>query len=135
MARTKLSVFVALGFFFAIACALVYPNTKSTLTSEDNPVYRVIHKVLFLSGPLEVLGNFLLFVPVLFALIHIAPKVRVRYLALICCFGSATVEIAQTWIPGRVSSMRDFISNSLGIALTVAIMTSQTRFTQWVRGV
>ena len=105
------------------------------LSTSDNFLYRVIHRILFISGPLEIIGNFLLFVPVLLALIHAAPEVRVRYMALICCLGSATVEIAQSWIPGRVSSLIDFVSNTLGVVVAVAVMKINPRLTHWVRGI
>ena len=135
MVRSKFSVLVALIYAFVIACALLYPKTMGALSTSDNFLYRVIHRILFISGPLEIIGNFLLFVPVLLALIHAAPEVRVRYMALICCLGSATVEIAQSWIPGRVSSLTDFVSNTLGVVVAVAVMKIHPRLTHWVRGI
>jgi glycopeptide antibiotics resistance protein len=135
MVRSKLSVIVALIYAFAIACALLFPKTVQEVSSTENFLFRLLHKILFISGPLEVIGNFLLFIPVLLALIHASPTVRLRYMALICCLGSASAELAQSWIPGRVSSLRDFISNSFGVVLILVLMKKYSRFTLWVKGI
>ena len=133
--RSKFSVVVALMYTIFIAGALLFPRLHESSQNSEGLLMAGIRKLLFVSGPLEVIGNFLLFVPVLLALIHAAPGVRIRYLALICCFGSATVEISQSWIPGRVSSIRDFVSNCVGVLLTILILRINPRFTHWVKGI
>jgi glycopeptide antibiotics resistance protein len=135
MVRSKFSVIVALAYTFLIACALLYPRAAGNLVSSDYLILRIFHKILFVSGPLEIFGNFFLFIPVLLALIHAAPEFRVRYMALICCLGSAAVEAAQTWIPGRVSSVRDFVSNTLGVVATLLVMKLNPRLTSWIKGI
>ena len=135
MVRSKFSVLVALAYALAIAAALLFPKTIGHVQSSENPFVDVLYKILFISGPIEVVGNFFLFVPVLLALVHAAPEVRVRYIALLCCLGSATVEIAQSWIPGRVSSLSDFISNTLGVVAIIAVMNKFPRLTHWVKGI
>lgn len=135
MVRSKLSVFIALAYAVAIGVALLFPKTVGHVQSSENLLLEILYFILFISGPLEVIGNFFLFVPVLIALIHAAPEVRVRYVALICCLGSATVEIAQSWIPGRVSSMTDFVCNTLGVVFAIAIMQANPKLTHWIRGI
>jgi glycopeptide antibiotics resistance protein len=80
---------------------------------------RIFHGILFLSGPLEVSLNFLLFVPFFLALLYLLPGLPRTGAALISCLVSAAAEIAQSQIVGRVSSWRDFLSNSIGVLIAL----------------
>ena len=80
------------------------------------------NRVLYLSGPLETLGNILIFTLIFLAISQIAPRLKAFQLALICASISLSVETAQIFIPGRVSSLIDADCNFLGIALALLLL-------------
>ena len=85
-------------------------------------IRRLIHEILYLTGPPEIFVNLLLFIPVFFAISFLAPSLSRPWAALISCLTSAVAELAQSQIPGRVSLMRDFLSNSVGVFATLALL-------------
>ena len=80
----------------------------------DNFLIRILQEILYLSGTFEVIGNFLLLFPLFFILIYLFGKSKSILSVTICILLSAGAEILQNAIPGRVSSLRDFLLNSLG---------------------
>lgn len=135
MANSKKSRTVAIFYLSLLGVVLLFPRPDIALNPSGNIFLDLLNKILFLSGPLEIVGNFLLFVPSLLVLAHVVPRIQVYYLALFCILGSATAEMAQIWIPGRVSSVRDFISNSIGVVTTSLILKLNSRFSFWIRGI
>ena len=135
MADSKISRVVALLYLSLTGAALLFPRPHIAVNPSGNIFLNLLYKILFLSGPLEIVGNFLLFIPILLVLSHLAPRIQVHYLAFFCILGSATVETMQIWIPGRVSSVRDFISNSIGVVTVTSIMKLNPRFSLWIRGI
>ena len=79
-------------------------------------------RVLYLSGPLESLGNILVFTFIFLAISHLAPRLKSSQSAIICAGISLSVETAQIFIPGRVSSLIDVDCNILGIAFAFLII-------------
>ena len=102
--------------------AMVFPRKvpKDQLDA-SNFLKKLFQDLLYLSGSLEVIGNALLFVPIFAILIKIFLKLRTVYVLIICILISAGAEFAQSFIPGRVSSIRDFILNSSGAAMAFLI--------------
>jgi glycopeptide antibiotics resistance protein len=94
---------------------------------EQTGVKRILRDILFINGPLEIILNFLLFVPFFFALLVLAPGLSRSLVALISCLTSAVAELAQFQVPGRVSSLRDFFSNCLGVLVALVIVTSLSK--------
>jgi glycopeptide antibiotics resistance protein len=80
----------------------------------DNFLIRILQEILYLSGTLEVFGNFLLLFPLFFILVYLLGKSKSISSVTICILLSAGAELLQSVIPGRVSSLRDFLLNSLG---------------------
>ena len=80
------------------------------------------NRVLYLSGPIETLGNILIFTLIFLAISQIAPRLKAFQLALICVSISLSVETVQIFIPGRVSSLMDVDCNFLGIALALLLL-------------
>jgi glycopeptide antibiotics resistance protein len=86
-------------------------------------ISRILHEILYLKGPPEIFLNFLLFIPFFLALLFLNPALSRYWAALISCLTSAGAELAQSQIPGRVSSMRDFLSNCVGVVVACAVVT------------
>ena len=101
---------------------------RSTATGIDSApvgfVRRLIHEILYLTGPPEIFLNFLLFIPFFFAISFLAPTLSRSWAAFISCLTSAAAELAQSQIPGRVSSMRDFFSNCVGVMIAFTLITA-----------
>ena len=126
MPRVKPIAFL-LGLYIPILLmGLLLP--RSTATGIDSApmgfIRRMIHEILYLTGPPEIFLNFLLFIPFFFAILFLVPALSHPWAALISCLTSAAAELAQSQIPGRVSSMRDFFSNCVGVMLALAILTA-----------
>ena len=90
-------------------------------------ISRIFHEILYLTGPPEIFLNFLLFIPFFLALSFLNPALSRYWAALISCLTSAAAELAQSQIPGRVSSMRDFFSNCVGVVLALTVATALSK--------
>jgi glycopeptide antibiotics resistance protein len=120
MLRAKPIAFL-LGLYIPVLfVGLLLPRRASIDTAPVGFLKQLLHDILFLSGPPEIFLNFLLFIPLFFALSFLAPALDRRWAALIACLASAAAELAQSQIPGRVSSLRDFFSNCAGVVITLA---------------
>jgi len=95
--------------------AMVFPRkVPKDQLDPSNFLKKLFQDLLYLSGTLEFVGNILLLVPMLLILIKLFGKLKDIYALLICFLLSAGSELAQSFIPGRVSSLRDFILNASG---------------------
>ena len=125
MPRVKPIAFL-LGLYIPILLlGLLLP--RSTATGIDSApmgfIRRLIHEILYLTGPPEIFLNFLLFIPFFFAIMFLVPALSRPWAAFISCLTSAAAELAQSQIPGRVSSVRDFFSNCVGVMIVFAVVT------------
>ncbi len=126
MPRVKPLAFL-LGLYIPILLTgLLLP--RSTATGIDSApvgfIRRLIHEILYLTGPPEIFLNFLLFIPFFIAISLLAPAISRPWAAFISCLTSAAAELAQSQIPGRVSSMRDFFSNCVGVMIAFMFVTA-----------
>ena len=126
MPRVKPIAFL-LGLYIPILLmGLLLP--RSTATGIDPApmgfIRRLIHEILYLTGPPEIFLNFLLFIPFFFAIMFLVPALSRPWAAFISCLTSAAAELAQSQIPGRVSSIRDFFSNCVGVMIALALVTA-----------
>ena len=87
----------------------------------SNFLKKLFQDLLYLSGNLEVIGNVFLLVPIFAILTKLFFRLKAVYALMFCILLSAGAEFAQSFIPGRVSSMRDFILNSSGAAAVFLI--------------
>jgi glycopeptide antibiotics resistance protein len=123
MLRAKPIAFL-LGLYIPVLfVGLLLPRRASVDTAPVGFLKRLLHDILFLSGPPEIFLNFLLFIPFFFALLYLAPALHRSWAALIACLASAAAELAQSQIPGRVSSLRDFLSNCIGVVIAFAAIS------------
>ena len=115
----KIRRFSAAIYFFVYGLGMVLPRTQQVGGSDFAEVFfirRIFHMILYYGGPLEPIANFLLLIPAFFLLVAIAPRLRPVFVLWFCFFLSAAAEWLQSFIPGRVSSLRDFALNSAGSA-------------------
>jgi glycopeptide antibiotics resistance protein len=123
MLRAKPIAFL-LGLYVPVLfVGLLLPRRTSIDTEPVGFLKRLLHDILFLSGPPEVFLNFLLFIPLFFALLYLTPSLSRLWAALISCLASAAAELAQSQISGRVSSLRDFFSNCAGVMIALAVLS------------
>ena len=102
--------------------AMVFPRkVPKDQLEPSNFLKKLFQDVLYLSGNLEFVGNILLLVPMFFILIKLFGRLKDIYALFICILLSASAELAQSFIPGRVSSLRDFILNSSGVVAVFLI--------------
>jgi len=80
----------------------------------SNFFQRVFHELLYYSGHLEPVANFFLLIPVFTFLLSVLGREKSLLSLLICISLSAFAETLQLLIPGRVSSLRDFLLNCAG---------------------
>ena len=114
---------MALLYPSALVAGLLLPRQTPDGSQLAGPLQRVIHEILFLSGPLEIFLNFLIFIPFFLVLLYVMPGLSRAKSAAVSCLVSATAELAQSQILGRVSSWRDFLSNCLGVVLSYALIS------------
>lgn len=96
--------------------AIVFPRKvpKDQLVT-DNFLKKIFQELLYMSGNLEFIGNIFLLIPIFVFLVKQLPRVHAVFALTICILVSASAEFAQSFIPGRVSTIRDFILNSIGV--------------------
>ena len=95
--------------------AIVFPRKvpKAQLVT-DNFLKKLFQELLYLSGNLEFIGNIFLLIPIFVILVKLFARVNAVFALTICILISASAEFAQSFIPGRVSSLRDFLLNCAG---------------------
>jgi VanZ family protein len=94
---------------------MVFPRKvpKGQLVT-DNFLKKLFQELLYLSGNLEFIGNIFLLIPIFVILVNLFARVHAVFALTICILISASAEFAQSFIPGRVSSLRDFLLNCAG---------------------
>ena len=94
---------------------MVFPReVPKNQLDPSNFLVKLFIDFLYISGNLEFIGNIFLLVPMFMILIKLFGRLKDIYALIICLLLSAGAEFAQRFIPGRVSSLRDFILNSSG---------------------
>ena len=91
---------------------------------------QIFHQILYYSGSLEPVANFILLIPVFASLVYLLGKSKALVALAICLALSATGEFLQRFIPGRVSSFQDLMLNYLGalIAFLLYKIPHKTKF-------
>ena len=126
MPRVKPLAFL-LGLYIPILLlGLLLPRSTSAGidSAPTDFIRRLIHETLYLTGPPEIFLNFFLFIPFYLAISFLVPTLSRPWAAFIACLTSVAAELAQSQIPGRVSSMRDFFCNCVGIMIAFTFVTA-----------
>jgi glycopeptide antibiotics resistance protein len=127
MPRVKPVAFLIVLYIPILLVGLLLPRKDSIDPKPLGIIGELLHNILFLSGPPEIILNFLLFIPFFFAIVFLRPTLSRCWAALISCLTSGAAELAQFQIPGRVSSMRDFFSNCVGVVIAFALLAAFLR--------
>ena len=114
----KIAQISAILYVFAYFAAMVAPRKTQEEFNSSGFLAKLLHGLLYYSGPLEPVANFFFLVPIFAFLVFKLGRSKSSIALFICIGLSATSEMLQIFIPGRVSSLQDFILNSLG-AFTV----------------
>ncbi|MEI6038410.1 MAG: hypothetical protein WCQ52_01860 [Actinomycetes bacterium] len=72
---------------------LVTPGAHPWIPDGPNPILAALHKIIYLGGSIQWLGNFSLFIPVAWLLAKSYPKLSHLKILLICTSLSASIEI------------------------------------------
>ena len=80
------------------------------------------YKILYADTHLVALGNFLMLLPLPIILNAINPTFSLKKIFLLGASLSALFELTQLLIPGRVSDLMDFLSNSSSVLIGIAIV-------------
>ena len=124
MNRRRIGKIGAILYTAIYVAAMIMPHSQAN----DNPslshqvsITRFFHAILYYSGPLEPVANFLFLIPIFVFLIFLLGSSKSALALSICIALSLSAELLQRLIPGRVSSLQDFVLNCLG-ALTAFLM-------------
>ena len=127
MPRPKLKTLILGLYIPLLLVGLLWPRNAAIKSEPMNFIKGILLDILFLSGPPEIFLNFLLFIPFYIALLYLAPALTRPWAALISCLTSAAAELAQSQIPGRVSSLRDFLCNCLGVLVAFSFLAASSK--------
>jgi VanZ family protein len=107
------AIFYMIVYVVAMLTPRISPADSNSLT-HTSFLRRILHEILYYGGPLEPVTNFFFLIPVFAFLVLRLGRTKVLWSLSICIALSATAELLQSSIPGRVSSLQDFLLNSLG---------------------
>ena len=95
---------------------------REDVAKSRNALSGYLHEILYYSGTLEPLGNFLLLIPIFLLVASLAKKYQLIIGLFTCVIISVMAEIGQSFIPGRVSSTQDLALNIGGVCATLLII-------------
>ena len=110
----KIGQISAILYIIAYIAAMLAPKKNQNHFQSSNSLMKILHEILYYSGPLEPVANFFFLIPIFLFLVFNFGRANAPMSLLICIALAATSEMLQIFIPGRVSSLQDFLLNSLG---------------------
>ncbi len=123
MTLKRLSQIFAFCYSVGLIVALFFPRKNpADLVVSRNILSKFLHEILYYSGALEPLGNFLLLIPVFLLVASVAKNYQLIIALCTCAAISVLAEIGQAFIPGRVSSTQDIALNIGGVTATLLII-------------
>jgi glycopeptide antibiotics resistance protein len=118
-----------------LALFVLWPRTIDELPAAapasgtiTNAAAKAAHDVLYINGYRELLGNFVMLIPIALLLRKIFPTIKAQSILLICLSTTISIEFLQIYIPGRFSDVRDIATNSLGAVVAVGLLYGVTRY-------
>jgi len=115
--RRKIVQIGAIFYIVVYMLAMLTPRrlaTNSNSQTHTSFLRRILHEILYYGGALEPVANFFFLIPAFALLVLYLGSSNAILAAIICVALSATAEFLQRFIPGRVTSLQDFVLNSLG---------------------
>ena len=120
----KIGRISAIFYIILYAAAMLTPRklpSHDSTSTNSNFFKRIIQEILYYGGALEPVANFLFLIPVFVFLVIYLGSSKAILATIICVALSATAEFLQRFIPGRVTSLQDFLLNSLGALFALLI--------------
>ena len=88
------------------------------------------YKILYADAQKVSLANFFMLTPFVLLARLAFPMTKLSHIAFIGVALSASIEIFQNFIPGRVPDIHDFISNSVSILIGIFVLILSRFFAQ-----
>ena len=127
--------FLLTTYSTVLALFVLWPRTIDELPAAapasgtiTNAAAKAAHDVLYINGYRELLGNFVMLIPIALLLRKIFPTIKAQSILLICLSTTISIEFLQIYIPGRFSDVRDIATNSLGAVVAVGLLYGVTRY-------
>ncbi len=98
---------------------LVTPGAKPIISGSHGGLPAVGHHILYLGGPLQWVGNFLMFIPLVLLLRTCWSRLTLQSIFIVTLLTTISIELIQIYIPARNSDVRDIIANGSGAAVTL----------------
>ena len=117
------AIFYMIVYVVAMLTPRSSPADSNSLT-HTSFLQKILHEILYYGGPLEPVANFFFLIPVFAFLVLYLGSSKAILAAIVCVALSATAEFLQRFIPGRVTSLQDFLLNSTG-ALVAFLLYSR----------
>lgn len=126
--------FLLAAYVTVLGLSVLWPRTISELSQgapasspTTNTAVQAANNVLYIDGFPELLGNFVMLIPIALLLSKIFPTLKALPILLVCLTITISIEFLQIYIPGRVSDVRDVVTNFLGAAIAVGLIHLKTR--------
>jgi len=117
MNRRRIGKIGAILYTAIYVAAMIMPRSQANedqSSTHQGSITRFLHSILYYSGPLEPVANFLFLIPIFAFLIFLLGSSKSALALSICIALSLSAELLQRLIPGRVSSLQDLFLNSFG---------------------
>lgn len=88
------------------------------------------YKILYADAQKVSLANFFMLTPFVLLARFAFPMTKLIHIAFIGVALSASIEILQNFIPGRVPDIQDFVSNSVSILIGIFVLILSRFFAQ-----
>jgi len=123
-------------YLFSLASLVFFPRpilesgNPSAIAEFIKTHSNFFYKILYADSQKVSIANFFMLTPFVLLTRLAFPMTKLSHIALIGVALSASIEILQNFIPGRVPDIHDFVSNSVSILIGIFVLILSRVFTQ-----
>ena len=123
-------------YLFSLASLVLFPRpilesgNPSAIAEFIKTHSNFFYKILYADSQKVSIANFFMLTPFVLLTRLAFPMTKLSHIALIGVALSASIEILQNFIPGRVPDIHDFVSNSVSILIGIFVLILSRVFTQ-----
>ena len=123
-------------YLFSLASLVLFPRpilesgNPSAIAEFIKTHSNFFYKILYADAQKVSIANFFMLTPFVLLTRLAFPMTKFSHIALIGVALSASIEILQNFIPGRVPDIHDFVSNSVSILIGIFVLILSRVFTQ-----
>ena len=123
-------------YLFSLASLVLFPRpilesgNPSAIAEFIKTHSNFFYKILYADAQKVSIANFFMLTPFVLLTRLAFPMTKLSHIALIGVALSASIEILQNFIPGRVPDIHDFVSNSVSILIGIFVLILSRVFTQ-----